>query len=422
MKYSLLTKKFLAVALVVTVAAGVLSARANKDELKNVSSVNYDQQWLKTYYDIQPFPESVLADAFNADLAAITGSSYADSTKWSVAEAIEASIKASTLNELALTYSETKAERRLIYYGIKGISGIDASYLACALDSGLISADAYKQAKNKVTGALAAELIMHIADINGKGPNPLGFTTDDDILGKIGSRFRTFALYQSDELDTIGAKLVIDKISTGYNLKKTADEARFLPSLTLKYGHSSEQHAKQLIALLNSEGIRARIQIEPKTSIYEYLLEWGTPAPSSATYRVEKYNDSLYLVYATEYDMEIEFRNEADLIRFNAVHGVYSKKNDENQAKGSTVKLIAGAWWQPLYSASFNPDPANYTQIADNVLYSTDGTYSLHSFSTVEKSSTLIQKMKELSGRDARPEIRYVNNAFYRYLTGTDHQ
>jgi hypothetical protein len=140
------------------------------------------------------------------------------------------------------------------------------------------------------------------------------------------------------------------------------------------------------------------------------------------TYRVEKYNDTRYLVYATEYDMEIEFMNNADLIRFKTVHDAYSKKNDENQAEGSQIALIAGAWWQPLYSASFNPDPANYTQIADIVLPSTDGTYSLHILSTTENSSVLLQKLKELTGRDAHSEIRYVNNAFFHYLTGTDHQ
>lgn len=281
MKFRSLIKTVL-VSVLVLAAANTLSAKIKNNQSGNASSVGYDQQWLGTYYDVPPFSESVSADDFNEDLAAVTGSPIINGTKWDAAEAVEVSVKAAGLDELALTYKEAKAKLRLAYYGIKEVTGLRASYLACALDSGLISADTYRQAENKVTASLAAELVMQVACIQGKGPDALGFTTDPDILDKIANRFKTVALYQNKELDTIGTKLVIDKVSTGYNLKKSVDDARFLPALTLRYGHSSEQHALQLTALLNSENIKARIQIEPKTSIYEYLPEWGTPAPSSA--------------------------------------------------------------------------------------------------------------------------------------------
>lgn len=84
--------------------------------------------------------------------------------------------------------------------------------------------------------------------------------------------------------------------------------------------------------------------------------------------------------------------------------------------------MISGAWWQPLYSASFKPNDSDYAMIYDNILYSSDGAYSIHPFTLPEGKDALQAKEAELSGRKPVSEVRYVDNAFYRYLTGTDHQ
>jgi len=184
---------------------------------------------------------------------------------------------------------------------------------------------------------------------------------------------------------------VQQRASTGYNLKKDTDDARFLPSRTIQYGHSDEIHLKQLVVLLNSEGIDAKLQLEPKVSIYEYLLDWGPVPEPSPYYMVLEFSNGFYLAYAVEYDAKFEFDSPEDLLKFDGIINKYSKKNDTNQAKGSTIKLIKGAWWQPLYSAAFNPDPSAYIEIVDCVLEE-DG-YSIHPFSLVETKTNLINTL-----------------------------
>jgi hypothetical protein len=385
------------------------------------NSAAYDAEYLTVYFGIKPFAAVVDGKSYDAAMLAVSGEDFVDEASFTPLSAVVSAVKASSLDELAQTYSDKKALKR-----VKGlsVSGDDAKYLACALDAGLVCPSHAKEiaASSSLSSAAATELVMAVAGANGKGPNALGYSDDADIEAKLANAFSQVELYRNDELDAIGAKLVETKVSTGYNLKKTTDSARFLPSLTLRYGHDSGVHAKQLIALLNSEDIRVRIQIEPKTSIYQYLLEWGPVPEPSPNYRVEKYSDDLYLVYATEYDMEMEFASAEDLKAFNAVMEKYSKKNDANQKEGSGVKLISGAWWQPLYSATFNPSESDYKLIYDNVLTSADGAYSIHPFSLPEGKDALEAKEAELSGRSAVAEKRYVNNAFYRYLTGEDHQ
>ena len=59
----------------------------------------------------------------------------------------------------------------------------------------------------------------------------------------------------------------------------------------------------------------------------------------------------------------------------------------------------------------------------DNVVYDKTGKYSIHTFTLPEGTSAVTDKVAE-----AAPELEmspfkvYVNPAFFRYVTGTDHQ
>ncbi len=208
--------------------------------------------------------------------------------------------------------------------------------------------------------------------------NYIGNVQDSDILMRISNAFDSYTLFSDNNLDAIGAEAVGGrKASTGYNLKKDADDAQFLSSRTIQYGHSDETHLKQLVVLLASEGMNAKLQIEPKVSIYEYLLDWGGPVPEpSPYYMVLENSEDFYLAYAVEYDAKFEFEKKEDLLKFDQIINTYAKKNDKNQAKDSNVALLRGAWWQPLYSTNFNADPKAYQEIVDCILME-DG-YSIH--------------------------------------------
>ena len=398
-----------------------LSLFAAGDGTFALDTYEKNSAYLSQYFGIEIASDTVSLSDFAKDLSAVTGTEIVEpATEEGIINIV---VAASGFDELAKTYSAEKAAARLEKYGVENAS--DPQYAAAALDSGVLSAEAVNGlvAAEGLSSEEAASLLMAVAYATGKGRNYIGFAGESDIQARIENVFKNVGLYSNDELDAIGALLVETGASTGYNLKRESDNARFLDSLTLRYGHDTKDHVKQLVALLVSEDINALIQIEPKTSIYEYLLDWGPVPEPTPTYRVEQYSEDLYLVHATEFDLELEFDTIEDLQKFDAVVNQYSKKNDANQAEGSGVNLILGAWWQPLYSARFNPDENAYTEIVDNVLYSADGAYSIHPFTTVENSASLIATEEELSENGSTfADHRYVNNAFYRYLTGTDYQ
>ena len=218
--------------------------------------------------------------------------------------------------------------------------------------------------------------------------------------------------------------MVENKITTGYNLKNENYNANFLPELTLQYGHSDIKHAHQLVALLNSENIYAKVQLEPKVSIYEYLLEWGPIPESTKTYQVKKFSDDLYLVYALEYDLQLEFETKEDRNAFHSVIETYAKKYDEN--KNDMAGLIYGAWWQPLYSTTASTmNEEEYKEIKDYII--THDNYSIHTFCLLEDETKVEKNLKQALKEEIKKEenelqleskTRYVNNAFYRYLQG----
>ena len=62
-----------------------------------------------------------------------------------------------------------------------------------------------------------------------------------------------------------------------------------------------------------------------------------------------------------------------------------------------------------------------YKQINDVVIKS--GDYSIHPFATNEAKDAVIATVKELApGLSCEPIKIWCNAAFYRYITGTDHQ
>jgi hypothetical protein len=379
-----------------------------------------NKEYLEYYYSIKLPESSVDKVTFGSALSQITGKQVHLNSNSEVFKAI---IAATDLTELAHTYTTEKALSRLQHHGITAeIPSNMLAYVACALDAHLIEATVANRVlkTDKLDSYIAIDLLMSIANANGLARNYIGKVSDKDILMRISNAFNSFTLFSDGYLDEIGAIAVQQRASTGYNLKKNTNSAQFLPSRTIQYGHSNYSHLKQLTILLNSEGIDAKLQIEPKVSIYEYLLDWG-PVPSpSPYYMVLEFGQDFYLAYAVEYDAKFEFDSVDDLMRFDQIINTFAKKNDANQAKDSTVSLLKGSWWQPLYSTTFLADNEAYQEIVDCVLES-DG-YSIHPFSLLENKQNLIDTLENLSGLTVLPRPLFVNNAFYRYLTGSDYQ
>ena len=404
------------------------TAEAEKDEKESkteAKSEATDAAWLKEYYGVEIPADGPDAAAFSEALKKVAGEEApAVEGDLNLLSAAKAAVAAADYEELALSYPADKVKERLAAHGIKDeVDEAYAAYLACALDTDLISDEDGKSAvkKEAMTQAQAESLLMRVVDVNGDGRNYLGMASDPDIYGKVDQAWNSFLLFDDDKLTEVGKRAVQEQVTTGYGIKSAAYDARFLSDLTLQYGHSDIKHAHQLIGLLNSENIDAKVQLEPKISIYQYLLDWGPIPESTPTYEVKQFDNDLYLVYAVEYDMKLEFNTTDDLKRFDEVINAYAKKNEGNEeAKG----LIYASWWQPLYSTTRTDMSSDaYHQIYDCVV--TDGIYSIHPFALPENKDATVEKLKEFagdSGVEVAPQERYVNTAFYNYLKGDDYQ
>lgn len=327
---------------------------------------------------------------------------------------VEAAIYAANYSELLGIYDAKKIKARKTWYYTESIKGIKDASLFAFLDSGLGNIEIFKD--GKITADEANVILLNVAAALGKSRHYIGFTTDEDINIKMRDAFDSFVLFDDEKLNSIGAELVKNQIVTGYNLKSDIYNASFLNDYTITYGHDNIDHAIQLIALLNSEGIIARIQLEPKISIYQYLLEWGPIPEPSSRYRVEKESDDLYLVHAVEYDMKLEFSKKRDKDKFDALINKNAKKNSDNP---ELIGLIKGSWWQPLYTSSTSLK-GDYESIINNRLIHNG--YSINSFTVASEMLDFSSITDEDDSMTSENIPLYVNKAFYNYLVGDDYE
>lgn len=403
------------------------NSTTNSVNVSGYAADDKDAEYLKTYFGIAPFSGTVSRAGFDAALAKLGGDATTGTGTLTVAQAVQAAVEAAGMKELAVSYTNAanpdKADQRLAAYGVGGVSEAYAPYVACALDTDL--APSTYDFNSALTAQPATQLLMAAADQAGKGRNYLGRASDPDIYAKLRSAWSSFTNFDDQKLSDLGAQLVLQGASTGYGLKYDGYNANFLPAYTLKYGHSDIQHAVQLVGLLNSQGIDAKVQLEPKVSIYEYMPDWGDPTQVQATptYALKEIEGGRWLCYAMEYDLMLEFDTTADKDAFHGIIEDYAKKYDNRvDADGNvTAALLAGSWWQPLYSSSVPMADDDYKLLKDNVIQ--DGAYSIHPFSLPADSAKIAAVVaKEAPDLTVKPADLYVDAAFYRYITGTDYQ
>ena len=408
--------KVLALTLALALTLG-FAALAEEDETRAA-------EYLREYYGVE-FDGDVTVAAFNDALAAM-GAELVEAETLTLADATVAAVKLADMEKLALSYIHDDVPEKAANVLAEEEVTVDeayAPYVACALDLGLVDDD--DDFAGAVSAKRAAELLYDAAEMAGKGRHYIGRVSDDDILTVLRSTLESFIIFDEETLTNLGTEIVLRGATTGYNLKYAGYDAHFLEEYTLKYGHSDYTHAAQLIALMDSEGFDAYIQIEPKVSVYEYMIEWGDPGDPTPQYAVKQVSDDRYLCYAIEYDMLIEFEDAAEKERFHSLIETYAKKYDESyDADGNlTEKLIAGAWWQPLYSSTTEMENKEFGLLYDNVIYDATGMYSIHPFSLPDATQAITDVVAEVE-----PELSvslveiHVNPAFYRYITGESHQ
>ena len=376
------------------------------------ASAEVNLRYVAEYYGIE-FADEITVRAFEEALGIEDGENGEELISYSRAAVM--TVVAADMEELALTYSPEKINA--VFKALDFEPDTDdhsVNYLAAAIDLGL--ADPKKIISNeKLAPADAANLVVAARSVTGGARNYLGRTDDSDIYGKLAFAFKNHLMPSNEELIQLGNKAVMEKITTGYNVRDNRFKSNFESELSICYGHSNLKHALQLVGLLRSEGISALVNIEPKVSAYEYLLDWGPVPDPFPTYFVLEEGEDFYIAYAFEYDLLFEFANKEDRDRFDEIVVAYAKKNTGEEGKA----LIAGAWWQPFYFSVLQLGD-NYAKVSNNVV--DFGIYSLHT-SSLDENSEKIQTWLAAEIRNNRDfslkvEDQYVNMAFYRYLNG----
>ncbi len=303
------------------------------------------------------------------------------------------------MKELAQTYSKEKINNSL--NGYKNLNKEDIKTLsekAVLVDIGAITIDELNTNKN-----IEKILNDYTADYLDRSENSLGNISDKNIVERINKKYSSFKVIEKNSLiDTLNEALA-EGLTTGYNVKNNSEHANFNPALSLTYGHNNIKHAGQLIALMKSENIDAKIQIEPKTSAYLHMADWGEPAKPNIVM-----DNGQIVITPLEYDLQFEFANNEDKIKFIKAVEKYAKKDDANE-KG----LIFDAWWQPFMQTE---KVDGFYLLTVNM--ASLGNYTAYVLTLPEKSEALMKKLSENKNITLTKKDVYVNPSFYRFMLG----
>lgn len=328
----------------------------------------------------------------------------------SAAQAVLMSVKAAQLEELALTYDDEQIAHALLSVDLTLEADPEVlQAVATAIDYAMLPLELVTgvDLNDPVSDDLAIYLMGKVIEMNGLYKRSIGRVSDADIVAKLQAAWDAQSIIDAPELrEQVNAILEADTI-TGYNLKDKDFDARFDPALSLIYGHSDITNAVQLLGLLRREGIDARIQLEPKSSAYKHMADWGDPEASSST-NIQQIENGNWIVTSKEYDLVFEFVTVEEKEAFDGIVLQYAKRNEEDR-----TGLIRSSWWQPLY---YTYEPfGKYIPVTNNLIEA-DGKIA-QTFSLPEDFETVAAAFEDLGSMSTYHNL-YVNQAFFNYLMG----
>lgn len=303
------------------------------------------------------------------------------------------------MTELSNTYSKEKIERSLKgYKKLKKEKLEELASKAVLVDLQATTVDDLNYSKN-----INLKLENYISNFKDISENSLGNISDKNIIERINRKYSTFKVIEKNSLiDSLNIALA-KKLTTGYNIKIKSTYANFNPELSLSYGHNGIKHANQLIALMKSEGLDAKVQIEPKTSAYLHMPDWGEPATPNIVME-----DGQIVITPLEYDLQFEFKDKADKMKFIQLIDKYAKKDEVDEEN-----LIYDAWWQPFLQTE---KIDGFEKLVVNI--ASEGEYEAYVLTLPEKSDALIKELAKNKNLKLKTKEVYVNPSFYRFMLG----
>lgn len=327
-------------------------------------------------------------------------------------EAIAMLIKLADLEELAYTYDASKMNS-LFHDVIKDevvLSDVQLQYLAAAVDLGLVFKGKIRflDLHSSLTKDFAYHLLFKTTLFVNNKKKFIGYVTEPDIISKLEEKWNSSPMVPDPDIEKVMNDLIRKKIISGYHTKMSEEVANFDPHLKITYTHDNFKHVKQLVGLIISESIQAKINIEKKRSTFIYYKEWEMTENIS----VEPINDKIFLASRFECDIVFEFSSPDKKDRFQAVTHDFAKK-EYNRKKN----IIFQSWYEPLITSDV---PLNsYNRI--NEITIQHGRQMILTFVAEE---TLVKALNKLSEFYEKSMIRsrcvWVNDDFYLYLKRFD--
>lgn len=312
---------------------------------------------------------------------------------------LSTTIKNLKMTELKNTYSKEKINKTLENYkGLKLEENNVLAEKAVLVDLNIISIDQLNSIEN-----LDFILKNYTSDYLDLSENSLGDISDKNIIERLNKKYSTFKIVDDSLLLNKLNSILSKGLITGYNIKEKNTYANFKEDLSLSYGHNDLIHANQLIGLMKSEDINAKIQIEPKTSAFLHRKDWGTPSIPNKVL-----DNGQIVITPLEYDLKFEFYTEEDKIKFINLVDKFAKKDTKDE-----IGLLYKSWWQPFMQTT---KVNNFEKVIVNII--TFNNYEAFVLTLPKNSEIFINEFKNDSSFKILTKEIYVNPSFYRFMNG----
>ena len=171
--------------------------------------------------------------------------------------------------KLSDTYDDAKSSSILKGHGVN-LSAEEKRAAAVLVTLGAL--DAEDLANEKFA---AKKVKSYVAVVSDNHPALIGRIGDASLYHHMADAFhRPTSLKDNVFLEMLG-KALVDGVLTGYDLRRKGVYDNFPVAHTFIYSQSSLLHMRQLVTLLDSEGIEGWVYITPKVSAFLYRDDWG---------------------------------------------------------------------------------------------------------------------------------------------------
>ena len=299
--------------------------------------------------------------------------------------------------KLADTYSDEKVFVILEGQGAN-LSAEEKAAAAVLITLGALDADDLAN-ENFATKKVKS----YVAAVSGNNPSLMGRIGDASLYHHMAGAFDHSTLLKDNVfLEALGEALV-DGVLTGYDLRRKGVYDNFPVAHSFIYSQSSLLHMRQLVALLDSEGIEGWVYITPKVSAFLYRDDWGPVSDAVVTLP-----GGVRVVQGREVAVLFQLDSGDDRARFHEVVTRFAKK-DERDEPG----LIENAWWQPFY---YTAQAFEGFEPISLVVISSDNHEA--TLTVLEnKTEKVVQVLKD-DRWALRVDRVWVNPPFFRFLNG----